>query len=361
MKDLFSKLVIALLVVCATSITYAQKEKDKIGVEKFATPIRRDVSRKGAKTQRKEIAKNAPNISKATKSKNSKDEKQNEKSIATSPNVAVVYCGGTGRVTVRGWDKSEVRAESEKGSKVNLIAVKEKDKSSTISQVKVTVVDEDLEDSFLGPCFSNSNLDIYVPRGASLDLKTQEGDMNVEQVAKARLKSLSGSFSLRAISAYVQAETTSGDILIDNSSGQITLKAVSGSIDVRNVKPSESADYLFASSISGDVTLDRVFYWRVEGSTVTGDVNLYGALTKDATYNFRTTTGSVTIAIPANSSFRVNATVSRNGEIISDFPISKPSETTSTRTTTRLIGTYGKGDSTLNLTAFNGIVHIRKK
>lgn len=357
MKRLFSKLTIVLALGLCTFVSSANAQKPAntppgipSNLPFFSEPKDKELASPpyaGTKKMKSEPAQ--------------KGNAQNEKSIATSPNVAIVYCGGTGRVAVRGWDKSEVRVVSEKDSKVNLIAVKENGESSPVSQIRVTVVDEDSEETFLGPCFSNSNLDLYVPRGAFLDLKTQEGDISVERVAKARLKSLNGSFSLREISAEVLAETTSGDILINNSSGQITLKAVSGSVDVRNVKPFESGNYLFASSISGDVTLDRVFYWRVEGASVSGNVSLFGSLTKGASYYLRTTTGDMTVAIPANSSFRVNATVSRNGEIISDFPISKPTTTTSTRTTTRLIGTYGTGDAALNLTAINGIIHIRKK
>lgn len=327
MRDLFSKLTIVLLlgfcVVTATTCANAQKPK--------TAPLAQS---SGA---------------------------QNDKNIATSTNVAVVFCGGSGRVFVRGWDKSEVRAVSEKGTRVNMIAAKNSE-AANISQVRVTVTDEDADEPFLGPCFSNSNLDLYVPRGAFVDLRTQEGDINIEKVAKTRLKSLNGSFTLRGITTSAQAESTSGDILIESSSGQISLLAVSGSVDVRNVKPSESGDYLSATAFSGDVTLDRVSYLRVEGVSLSGDIVLFGALTKGAVYNLRTTSGDVTAALPATSSFRVNATVSTGGEIICDFPITKPnSSATTSRATTRLAGTYGAADSVLNITAINGTIHIRKK
>jgi DUF4097 and DUF4098 domain-containing protein YvlB len=326
MRFLFSKFVVALLIAFASANVFAQKK---------SAPINKDLKEETV-------------------------QKKGEASIATSPNVAVVFCGGSGRVNVRGWDKAEVRAVSEKGTKISLVVVRADGKSSPVTQVRIMIVDEDSDEDFSGSCFSNSNLDLYVPRGAYIDLQTREGDINAEKVAKARLKSLNGSFYLREISALAQVESTSGDISIDNSSGQIVLSAISGSIDVRNVKPSEAGDSLLVTSISGDVNLDRVNFLRVEGGTVSGDVTLFGALTKGATYTLRTTSGDVTTVIPPNSSFKVIAAVSINGEIISDFPITKTTNT-ATRTTTRLVGTHGTADSTLNLTAINGTIHIRKK
>jgi hypothetical protein len=326
MKFLFSKFIIALLIAFVFANAFAQKKTVTVNTERKKETI----------------------------------QKEGEASIATSPNVAVVFCGGSGSVNVRGWDKAEVRASSEKGTKISLAAVRANGESSPVTQVTVKIVDEDSDESFLGPCFSNSDLDLYVPRGATIDLRTREGDMNVEKIAKAGLRTLNGSFYLREISTSVQANSTSGDISIENSSGQIILNTISGSIDVRNVKPSEAGDPLLVTSISGDVNLDRTSHLRVEGGTVSGDVTLFGALTKGATYSLRTTSGDVTTVLPPNSSFRVTAVVSINGEIISDFPITKTTST-ATRTTTRLVGTYGTADSTLNLTAVNGTIHLRKK
>lgn len=285
---------------------------------------------------------------------------QNDKNMAVSPNVAVIFCGGSGRVTVRGWDKSEVRAVSERGTRVNLIGAKTTADSASVTQVSVMVTDDDSEESYLGPCFSNSNLDLYVPLGAFVDARTQEGDITVEKVAKASLKSLNGNFSVREIATSVQANSTSGDILVDNSSGQISVSTISGTIDVRNVKPSSPGDYLSAKATSGDVNLDRVNYLRVEGRSLSGDVTFFGALIKGAVYNLGTTSGDVTAALPANSSFRVNASVYTGGEIICDFPITKPDTATPTKAT-RLTGTHGAGDSVLNITAVNGTIHLRKK
>lgn len=360
MRNLFSKLVVVLLLGFGAFTTCANaQQQPKYDVPGIPSNIPRYIPPADDCTQKLKDQKDKKD--KKDRPAAQEDDAQSEKSIATTANVAVIFCSGSGRVSVRGWDKSEVRAVGESGSKVTLVTAKSNGESSPVSQVRVNVFDGDEEESFLGPCYSNSNVDLYVPRGAFVDLKTQEGDINVEKIAKARLRSLNGSFTLREISNSVQADSTSGDISIDNSSGEISLSAVSGSIDVRNVKSMESGDYLSAKAISGDVNLDRVNYLRVEGVALSGDVTLFGSLTKGAVYNLRSTSGDVTVTIPANSSFKVNAVISPSGEIICDFPITKPATNGTPRKTTTLIGTYGTGESTLNLTAINGTIHVRKK
>ncbi len=325
MKFIFSKLVIALLVVCAFANAFAQKEKNK--------------------------HKDVPD-----------DEDKSVATVTTAKNVAVIYCGGTGRVYVRGWDKPEVRAVGEEGSKIKITAIKNnEDVSAPASQIEVQLRDGESKGFYVGQCQNKSNIELYVPRGASVDLRTQHGDITAEKIAKAKLRSVSGSFSIRDVNGYVQVSTSSGDISLDNSSGSISLNAFSGSIDVRNVKSIEAVDSIGAVSLSGDVTLENVSFLRVEGNSTSGDVTFFGSLTKGSTYHFRSTSGDVTTVLPATSSFKVTAFVSHSGEIICDFPIAKPTTNKTMESITRLVGTHGTGDSTLVLTSVNGTVHLRKK
>jgi DUF4097 and DUF4098 domain-containing protein YvlB len=221
--------------------------------------------------------------------------------------------------------------------------------------------DEEKREDDVNTCNGTSDIEIFVPRGAYVDLTTREGDVSVENVTKARLQSLNGGFSLRGIKSYTQAQTTSGDITLDDSSGQVSLTTISGSIDVRNTQQSDSGDSLSVNAVSGDVTLERVNYLRVEAASASGDIIWFGALTRGAAYNMRTTSGDVTIVLPSNSSFKVNAVVSQGGEINTDFQIKPTTSVDIKRGPHHLVGTYGTGDATLNLIAINGTVYLRKK
>jgi hypothetical protein len=77
----------------------------------------------------------------------------------------------------------------------------------------------------------------------------------------------------------------------------------------------------------------------------------------------QTTSGDVTMILPSDSSFNVNAVVSKGGEIISDFNIKTKTVDLKggRRPNLHLIGTYGTGDATLNLIAVNGTIYLRKK
>lgn len=344
MRVLFSKFVIALFVLCAVATVFAQKPGPK------ASPKPKD---KSDCPEDKE---------KSDKEKLDKEESdKNEANAKTTENVVVAFCGGSGNVYVRGWDKSEVRAVSEKGSKLKFVATNANRDEGPATQVKIFLWDEDSPEDNFSPCNGSSEIEIFVPRGAYVDLKTSEGDINIENVNKAHLQSLSGSFSLRGVKSDTRAETTSGDITLDDSSGQVYLNAISGSIDVRNVKQNEGADSFKIKAQSGDISLERVNYLSVEASSVSGDVTWFGALARGATYKLNTVSGDVTVVLPSDSSFTVKATVMQGGEIISDFQIKTASTVEVKRGPRQLKGTYGTGDATLDLIAVNGTVYLRKK
>jgi hypothetical protein len=81
----------------------------------------------------------------------------------------------------------------------------------------------------------------------------------------------------------------------------------------------------------------------------------------------------VTLKLPQNASFRLNARVVTGGEIITDFPVkttaaaNPPPPPTNDKhkhspmTPSRLIGTVGSGDAELNLFTFSGTVHLKKQ
>jgi hypothetical protein len=77
----------------------------------------------------------------------------------------------------------------------------------------------------------------------------------------------------------------------------------------------------------------------------------------------RTTSGDVTLTMPADASFLLIAKVSEGGEIVTDFPLKYTGGASSVGLISagRMIGTYGKGDSTINLVSFSGTLRLRKQ
>jgi hypothetical protein len=244
-----------------------------------------------------------------------------EKSIAAEPTVAVSLCVDSGDVTVRGWDKNEVLARS---SEVGQIELKRPDagmQSGGAAKVLVWLADknEGLEEK--GGCYAFGDVQLMVPRGASVYLQTGDGTIDVGDVASIFARSETGDISIQKASRSVEAVSFSGEISLENSKGRVALKSVSGVVSATNLRPNDQNDCFEASTISGDIRLDQVSHQPVSVKTVNGKIDVSGPLASQGRYTFNTTSSDVTLSLPANASFRLNARLARDRELTSDFPL----------------------------------------
>jgi hypothetical protein len=314
-----------------------------------------------------------------------------EQTVAAEPNVIVSLCIASGSITVRGWERNEVQASS---SDAEAIELRRATISTTgpASRIEVLIADQEDEASArIGSCSAVSDIELNVPRGAIVQLQTRDGDINVAEVAEARVETQNGDIDLQKVSKLVEARCLSGDISLRDSSGRVVLGSVSGSVEATNVRSITAGDDFEAGTVSGDVMLDRVSHAQVHAKSVSGSVNMNGPLAHGGRYDFKTMSGDVTVALPADSSFKVNAKVAHGGQIISDFTITPTEDATQPRKgrmspppapdtlppaengcapappspdshgTERLNGIFGSGDATLNLASFSGTVHLRRR
>jgi hypothetical protein len=317
--------------------------------------------------------------------------KKVEQTVAVEPNVIVSLCIASGSITVRGWERNEVQASS---SDAEAIELRRATASATgpASRIEVLIADQaDGPRARAGSCGAFSDIELNVPRGAIVQLQTRDGDINVAEVAEARVETQNGDIDLQKVSRLVEARCLSGDISLKDSSGRVVMGSVSGSVEATNVRSITAGDDFDAGTVSGDVMLDRVSHAQVHAKSVSGSLNMTGPLAHGGRYDFKTMSGDVTLALPADSSFKVNAKVAHGGEIISDFPITPTEDATQPRSgrmspppppnsspsaedcctptpplpdshgTERLNGIFGTGDATLNLASFSGTVHLRRR
>lgn len=327
-----------------------------------------------------------------------------EQTVAVEPNVIVSLCIASGSITVRGWERNEVQARS---GDAETIELRRATASTTGPASRIEVLIGDHTDggrARAGSCGAFSDVELNVPRGAIVQLQTRDGDINVSEVAEARVETQNGDIDLQKVSRLVEARCLSGDISLKDSSGRVVMGSVSGSVEATNVRSITAGDDFDAGTVSGDVMLDGVSHAQVHAKSVSGSLNMTGPLASGGRYDFKTMSGDVTLALPADSSFKVNAKVAHGGEIVSDFTItpvddssrpkqnrmspSPPSppptpnpspaprpapsarasasvETASplpdSHGTQRLNGTFGTGNATLNLASFSGTVYLRRR
>jgi DUF4097 and DUF4098 domain-containing protein YvlB len=279
--------------------------------------------------------------------------------------VNVTLTTGNGKISVRGWDKNELRAQTkESGTRIELRKQGGADASNPAARVEILVFDNS-DDDEMQDNSSNADSDVMldVPRGATVYLKTQDGDIDIEDVAEAHVETTGGRIDLRHVSKAADATSVGGDVSLEDASGRARINSINGVIEIKDLRPLDASDFLKIRSISGDILLDHVGTARVEANTISGVLKMMGSLVRGGIYSFTTTIGDITLVLPADSSFKLTAKVSEGGEIITEFPLKYKGTASpvSLLQAGRLVGIYGSGDATVNMVSFSGTLRLRKK
>lgn len=290
-----------------------------------------------------------------------------QQSVATAESVSVVLCVESGDVVVRGWERKEVRASAVGAARVELR--RGGAEQSPAARVEVLTVGAGESSAVAGGCnHTGGSVSLDVPRGSFVQVKSYSGRITVTDVAGVRVETLSGDIALRGVTKSVEATTANGVITLRSSKGRAHLRTISGMIEASDVGTNEPGEDFTANTTSGEISLTRISHTQVEATTTVGAIELTGALAHGGTYELRSQSGDVTVALPEDSSFLVTAKVYSAGEIVTDFPIRQlpkksPGGEGNIVSSGRLTGVYGKSDSpdaTLSLTSFNGTVRLRK-
>ncbi|HKR02360.1 MAG TPA: DUF4097 family beta strand repeat-containing protein [Pyrinomonadaceae bacterium] len=285
--------------------------------------------------------------------------------IETTENVNVALTTGAGKISVRGWDRNQVHVQAKNpGTKIETRKAGV-DAAHPIGRIEVVVFDKtpDEEEDPEEVGDTDSPVLLEVPRGATVYLKTQEGDIDVEGVAEVHLETSDGRIEARRISKATEAMSVGGNIALEDASGRARISSISGVIEVRDMCPLDPSDFLKIRTAGGDILLDRVGPAHIDATTISGELRMMGPLARGGAYVFTTTTGDVTLLLPADSSFSLIAKVSEGGEIITEFPL-KYRGTASPLTLLkagRLVGTYGTGEARISMVSFSGTLRLRKQ
>jgi hypothetical protein len=296
-------------------------------------------------------------------------ESGSQRSLAADPAVVISMCLESGNITITGGDRREVRASTSDDAKVILRRMENPNAQTPATRLEVLVSDTEKPSPFIfGECRGASDLELEVPRGATVYVKTRDGDIEVSDVAEVRADTSSGTINLHRVAKAVEATSVDGDISLEKVNGRIRLHSFSGSIEAVDAKMVEPNDFLSARTTSGDVRLEDIEQPHVEVNSISGEVSLTGTLARGGFYDMKTMSGDITLNMPTTVNFQVTAKVSQGGEVITDFPLKYTGETPDATTSVfaisagKITGTYGSGTavSTINLVSFSGTLRLRK-
>ncbi len=158
-------------------------------------------------------------------------------------------------------------------------------------------------------------LDITVPANTGITIHSSSADATIDGITESiNASSSSGNLDLNNTSGSLNLSTSSGDISMNDEHGEVSAHTTSGNISVNGL--SGSADL---STSSGDITLERA---QISGQdhlqTTSGNINFSGTLDPRGSYQMNTSSGNITLNLPAGSSFQL-AISSSSGELHNDF------------------------------------------
>ena len=181
---------------------------------------------------------------------------------------------------------------------------------------------------------SDLKFNIYIPMDFKDNIKitTSSGDINVSKLELSNLK----------------LDASSGDIEIyDLSVDNLSIGTSSGEQIVKNVK-SKNSNFLASS---GDIEIYS-FIGDTNVTTSSGEINMdYEKFNNNI--DAAASSGDITIKLPSNSEFNLNANTS-SGEIESSFPI-----TVTGKQKNSLSGKVGNSVNAINITTSSGDISIK--
>ncbi len=281
-----------------------------------------------------------------------------EKSIAVDAKVNISLCVNDGKLKITGWDRSEIRAFVNNGSKVSFKVQQKNRQTNAPVWIMVTGFNADnpMERS-PEECLSGDEIELDVPRGAVVNVKGRASETKIEAVRKVDVKNVGGSIFLKNIEHGINAVTYQGDVMVENSGGAIALETTNGSVVAFDVAPSEIGDIFKAKTISGTIILERIEHRQTEIGSHSGSIKYTGEFQTGGQYSFSTTNGIITLAIPEKSSCKINALYGF-GKFSSELKYDVVTEDKNSKTQ-RLIASMGSGDATINVTTYSGAIRIK--
>lgn len=251
-----------------------------------------------------------------------------------------------GRVSIAGWNKSEVQVTGDLGDDVDRVDFETDGKHTLIKVV--------LKKSSHWHHEADAELSIRVPAASRIDVNTVSAEISVVDVTgPQRLQSVSGEISSEITGEDADVKTVSGSVSLrgDGHPGVLTVTTVSGEARVTNV-----AGEITASTVSGmlDVSIDKLTRARVR--TTSGDLSLTGTLTPDVRLDAETISGEITVDFKGKVDAQIDVK-SFSGDIESCFG-PKAERTGEHGPGTELRFTEGKGAGRVRLSSLSGDIDL---
>lgn len=263
-------------------------------------------------------------------------QQQVKQSLKVSPDSRIDIQHLNGRADIKGWDKDEVKVEGELGDRTEEFIF---ERRGNQVYIKVRV---ERGRNWYQKNSSKDNLEIHVPRQASVSYKSTNAKMSVADVqggtraelinGELRAKNLAGRVSLEAVNGDIQTngfntdrlriETVNGDIQDRNSSSKVViLDSVNGDIESNNTSRDVSVE-----TVNGSMNLTLSAIDDLQLSTVNGHIEATLSLADDASVQASSVGGAIDMYFAQSVSARFDIQGHAGGRIVNKLSDHQPSK-----------------------------------
>lgn len=282
-----------------------------------------------------------------------------EKAISVSEKVNISMCVREGQVKVNGWNRNEIRAFVNNGEGLGFSVLEKSKSDKKPVWVKVLGYDPAKEgETEQDECLSGKIIELDVPFGATVNIKSGESKTTIDSVSKVFVKNVGGDIFLNNIKQGVEALTYRGNVTVKNSGGSMSLETTNGNIIAYDVSSEEIGDSFQAKTTSGAITLQQIKYRETEIHSSSGSISFVGGILNGGQYYFGAPNGLITMILPEDTSAKVIA-VYGYGNFESIIPM-KDMKRDEKAKLGSLSGTLGKGGALLNFKTVTGKIFIKK-
>lgn len=269
-----------------------------------------------------------------------------------APTAHVDISNIKGEVTITAWDRNEVHVGGQLGNGAEPLAIEGSDNNLSI---KVQAQGQNGWLNWGGDkAMSSTTLDVNVPRGASLKVSVVSAPLSVDGIdgGDIEVNSVSGRVRINAQTPTLSVVSVSGNVAFSGKAKQAKLQTVSGDI----LAPS-LGNKVDLQTVSGHIQAAGGPWEQLNLSTVSGDVQLSGALAAGGNISIDSMSGDLQLQFPASLSSSVHASTF-SGDLRSDFGTPKQPEHGPGST---LDTVSGSGDGKISIETFSGDLRIRKQ
>ncbi|MBX9929018.1 MAG: DUF4097 family beta strand repeat-containing protein [Gemmatimonadaceae bacterium] len=259
--------------------------------------------------------------------------------LAVAAGTQVDVSTFAGAITVRTWDKPQVRVTASHSSR---------------DRVSVAMYDGRVHvrsSGRMGVSFS-VDFELWVPTATALKLNGTYADITVTGTrGSIDAKTLAGDVRITGGADYVNASSVEGIVAVADARGKTTIKAVNKGVTLKNCSGA-----VVVEGVNGNITLDGIDSDDVEVSTLNGQIRYDGTIKDRGQYRFGAHTGGLSIAIPERANVTLSV-VTYGGGLSADFPLPASDVPAERRRRTIVLGA---GSARVDAESFQGGVRLRR-